>query len=47
MKLNLIVATASNMGIGFQETIPWRLKYCFIGYLLINVSGKLSNYPHG
>ncbi|XP_046653119.1 dihydrofolate reductase-like isoform X2 [Daphnia pulicaria] len=26
MKLNLIVATASNMGIGFQGTIPWRLK---------------------
>ncbi|XP_057365776.1 dihydrofolate reductase-like [Daphnia carinata] len=26
MKLNLIVAMASNMGIGFKGTIPWRLK---------------------
>ena len=27
MKLNLIVATALNMGIGLNGQIPWRLKY--------------------
>ena len=36
MKLNLIVATALNMGIGNKGTIPWRLK-CVM-YLRGNIS---------
>lgn len=36
-KLNLIVATALNRGIGFQGTIPWRLKYVNYTFILYTV----------
>lgn len=46
-KLNLIVATALNRGIGFQGDIPWRLKYslCVIPFpLLYLLSLLIINY---